>query len=233
MPDNPTSTIDARPITTEQTPKDAVRRATRRRVRLLKLSSALCLAAFAWQWQAPSVPYTIVGGLITLAGLAVRGWAVSYMTSHEQPDRSYPDLPMVLMGGPFGLVRHPRYAGTLTIHAGLCVMAGQSPWPLTVTAFALAWWAHLASDRAETACISSRPDAGTASMREFLSLPSFVPAFEWKTFPPRMRRVRTEYPDVVKQRSILTMPFMAHHGSLLILWLAVVGVLAWRAWSIQ
>jgi protein-S-isoprenylcysteine O-methyltransferase Ste14 len=73
-------------------------------------SGFLLVAVFAW-FSHPS-PRSLAWGLpVSLAGLALRGWAAGCLAKNRQ----------LATGGPYAHLRNPLYAGTLLVAAGLAI----------------------------------------------------------------------------------------------------------------
>lgn len=70
------------------------------------------VAAFLWLSE-PSTSSLAVGLPISIAGLAIRGWAAGHLEKNTALTDS----------GPYAWVRNPLYIGTLTVAAGLAIAA--------------------------------------------------------------------------------------------------------------
>ena len=68
------------------------------------------VASFAWLSR-PSVESMCLGLPVSLAGLALRGWAAGHLEKNRQLAR----------GGPYAMVRNPLYVGTSLVAAGLAI----------------------------------------------------------------------------------------------------------------
>ena len=55
------------------------------------------------------------GGLLVIAGLAIRSWAAGTLHKHAE----------VTTVGPYALVRHPLYVGSMLMIVGFCILIGQ------------------------------------------------------------------------------------------------------------
>ena len=76
----------------------------------------LMVIVFAW-FSRPS-PASLLWGLpVSLAGLALRGWAAGCLAKNQR----------LATGGPYAHARNPLYIGTLLVAAGLAI-ASQSAW---------------------------------------------------------------------------------------------------------
>ena len=81
-------------------------------------SGFLLVAVFAW-FSHPS-PGSLAWGLpVSLAGLALRGWAAGCLAKNRQ----------LATGGPYAYLRNPLYAGTLLVAAGLAIASRSGGWP--------------------------------------------------------------------------------------------------------
>lgn len=77
------------------------------------------LAAFAW-FSAPSPESVVLGALLSLPGLLLRGWAAGHLRKDSTLTTS----------GPYAFIRNPLYAGTLIVAAGMAFAARE--WPLAL-----------------------------------------------------------------------------------------------------
>jgi len=84
--------------------------------RLRVPSGFLIVLVFAWLSRplAASIGW---GVPVSLAGLALRGWAAGCLDKNRQ----------LATGGPYAHTRNPLYVGTLLVAAGLAI-AARSPW---------------------------------------------------------------------------------------------------------
>lgn len=80
--------------------------------RLRVPSGFVLVAAFAWLAR-PSLASLAWGVPVSLAGLAVRGWAAGHLAKNQE----------LATSGPYAYVRNPLYAGTLLVAAGLVLAA--------------------------------------------------------------------------------------------------------------
>jgi protein-S-isoprenylcysteine O-methyltransferase Ste14 len=80
--------------------------------RLRVPSGFLLVAAFVWLAR-PSLPSLLWGVPVSLAGLALRGWAAGHLAKNQS----------LAIGGPYAWLRNPLYAGTLLTAAGLVIAA--------------------------------------------------------------------------------------------------------------
>ena len=78
--------------------------------RLRVPSGFLLVAAFAW-WAHPSPRSLAYGVPLSIAGLALRGWAAGHLAKNQR----------LAMSGPYAYVRNPLYLGTLLVAAGLAI----------------------------------------------------------------------------------------------------------------
>jgi protein-S-isoprenylcysteine O-methyltransferase Ste14 len=79
-------------------------------------SGFLLVAVFAW-FSRPTARSLAAGVPISVAGLALRGWAAGCLAKNRE----------LATGGPYAYVRNPLYIGTLLVAAGL-VVAARSVW---------------------------------------------------------------------------------------------------------
>jgi protein-S-isoprenylcysteine O-methyltransferase Ste14 len=75
----------------------------------------LLVAAFAW-FSRPAGASLLWALPVSLAGLALRGWAAGCLAKNQR----------LATGGPYGYTRNPLYVGTLLVAAGLA-MAARNP----------------------------------------------------------------------------------------------------------
>ena len=78
--------------------------------RLRVPSGFLLVALFAW-FSAPTAQSLAWGLPVSLAGLAVRGWAAGSLAKNQQ----------LATGGPYAYTRNPLYLGTLLVATGLAI----------------------------------------------------------------------------------------------------------------
>jgi protein-S-isoprenylcysteine O-methyltransferase Ste14 len=84
--------------------------------RLRVPSGFLLVGVFAWFSQ-PTLRSLAIGLPISLAGLALRGWAAGCLAKNRE----------LATGGPYAYTRNPLYQGTLLVAVGL-VAAARSVW---------------------------------------------------------------------------------------------------------
>jgi len=82
------------------------------RVRAGTLSLFVILA-----FARPSVKSLVAGGLVALAGLAVRAWAAGHLRKEKE----------LTISGPYQYTRNPLYLGNLIIGAGVGIAASSLP----------------------------------------------------------------------------------------------------------
>jgi protein-S-isoprenylcysteine O-methyltransferase Ste14 len=78
--------------------------------RLRVPSGFLIVVVFAW-FSHPTRESLLWGVPVSLAGLALRGWAAGCLAKNQQ----------LATGGPYSYVRNPLYVGTLLVAAGLAI----------------------------------------------------------------------------------------------------------------
>lgn len=101
------------------------------------------LIGFSW-WLEPSEPSAeafTVGFLLYGCGMALAIWAM-HVNPHFKAKIEAP--PEVIRAGPYGLLRHPGYAGFIAQGAGSVLMLGHRVGliPLAIYAAALCWRAR-------------------------------------------------------------------------------------------
>ena len=74
------------------------------------------VAVFAW-FSRPVAASLLLGLPVSLAGLALRGWAAGCLAKNQR----------LATGGPYAHTRNPLYLGTLLVAGGLAI-AARSPW---------------------------------------------------------------------------------------------------------
>jgi hypothetical protein len=116
---------------------------------------ALVLAA------TPRHPWFEAGTAVAALGVAWRLWASGCLRKNESVARD----------GPYRVVRHPLYLGSLLLWAGLCGMAG-NPWFAAVAALGFAVY-HVRAVRREEAFLVSRFGAAYEEFRR--AVPAVVP----------------------------------------------------------
>jgi hypothetical protein len=62
----------------------------------------------------PTIKTLIVGGAISIAGLAVRAWASGYLKKNQK----------LTMTGPYAYTRNPLYVGTFVLGSGAAIASG-------------------------------------------------------------------------------------------------------------
>jgi protein-S-isoprenylcysteine O-methyltransferase Ste14 len=78
--------------------------------RLRVPSGFLIVVVFAW-FSHPTAESLLWGVPVSLAGLALRGWAAGCLAKNQQ----------LATGGPYSYTRNPLYVGTLLVAAGLAI----------------------------------------------------------------------------------------------------------------
>ena len=125
----------------------------------LPLAWVLGLAFF---WMARPVAESVwIGGVIVLAGLAIRGWAAGVLDKDRK----------LAVSGPYAFTRNPLYVGSFLLGTGAAVAGGR---PLLGVVFlgyfALAYRTAMAH---ESTSLEARFRDGYRDYRD--SVPSFVP----------------------------------------------------------
>lgn len=108
--------------------------------------------------------FEIVGALgfaTILAGLAMRGWAAGVIVKAREVSRE----------GPYALVRHPLYLGSLLIAIGFCIVIGDNLNILVVMIFALlVYWPKLRAEEHEMT-----EQFGAEYVKYMETVPAFLP----------------------------------------------------------
>jgi len=78
--------------------------------RLRVPSGFVIVLVFAW-FSHPTVESLLFGVPVSLAGLALRGWAAGCLAKNQQ----------LATGGPYAYTRNPLYVGTLLVAIGLAI----------------------------------------------------------------------------------------------------------------
>lgn len=83
------------------------------------------LAYALWPYESPAA--TLLGVLLTLAGLLLRVWAVRSLQGYfSRRIQTWPDQPVV-QTGPYRWIRHPAYAGNLLQTLGMPLVLAAFP----------------------------------------------------------------------------------------------------------
>lgn len=82
--------------------------------------------ALATDWTAAAIPWfrpqvTIAGIVLMVLGVAVRWWAILTLGRYFTLDVAVRPTQAVVQSGPYRVVRHPAYSGTLLILLGIGV----------------------------------------------------------------------------------------------------------------
>ena len=100
-------------------------------------SFTAALAGAAWGWGSGILPDALRGPLACLGtalmagGVALRYWTVASLGRHFTNEITILEDHKVITGGPFSLIRHPSYSGSLSFQIGLGLASG-SPYSLAV-----------------------------------------------------------------------------------------------------
>lgn len=126
----------------------------------LRLPLGFVLAIGYLAFARPTLLTLLVGGIIALAGVLVRGWASGHISKNER----------LATTGPYAHTRNPLYFGSFLIAAGFAVAAHWGLLLLVVAFFALIYAPTMERERVN---ISGRfPDAYGAYAA---NVPAFVP----------------------------------------------------------
>lgn len=109
----------------------------------------------------PDPSHVLAGGLLTLLGLSLRGWAAGSI--HKERE--------LATGGPYRFIRHPLYLGSLMMGSGLLTAA--RAWLLFPLYLALFIWIYGRTIRAEERVLSAR--FGEAYVEYRRQVPGFLP----------------------------------------------------------
>jgi protein-S-isoprenylcysteine O-methyltransferase Ste14 len=94
---------------------------------------------------------TMIGFLLVLLGLGVGGWTASVLgwRSLVRADvaPSHPAQPVLVLAGPYRVVRHPRTLAVLLLVSGAVMMRGPLPFWLSGTIVAVTLLAAASRDR--------------------------------------------------------------------------------------
>ena len=91
-----------------------------------------------WLWPltleavAPLLPVRILGGLLSIAGIALWQWTRFFMKRLEQPDGPWKPTTELIVAGPFAYSRNPAYLGIALVMLGLA-FAFDMPWWLALS----------------------------------------------------------------------------------------------------
>jgi len=142
----------------------------------------------------PSPASLAAGGVIALAGEAVRLWA----SGHIDKTRA------LATGGPYARTRNPLYFGSLVMAVGVAVAASSLWAALAVTVYFAAFYPSVM--REEAAFLSARFPG------EYAAWAAEVPLFVPRLRPAGPRGTRFEWPRVRRNRewqTALALPAMA------------------------
>ncbi len=170
--------------------------------RLRVFCGFLLLAAFAWLSN-PSWLSMCIGLPVSLAGLALRGWAAG----HLQKDRQ------LATTGPYAYIRNPLYAGTLLAALGIVIAARSiALGAIFIAVFALVYFPAIELEEQHLRDIfpSYRDYAG--------QIRRFVPAKKWIGEPGRFAWSRYRRNEEYKA---------------LIGFLVATAWLVWKCWRAQ
>ena len=87
----------------------------------------------------PTTRSLVIGGAISVLGLAIRAWAAGHLRKHQA----------LAQEGPYAFTRNPLYFGSVTLAAGF-IVAGRSVWAGLVVAVYLAIFYPAVMRREET-----------------------------------------------------------------------------------
>jgi len=139
--------------------------------RLLPLYAlgALCL------WLAEPTPDRLLaGGLVVALGAGLRAWGAGHLVKTDR----------LVVSGPYAYLRHPLYAGTLLVAAGLGAAAGPRGLALVAFVFAPFFFGYYlpTKDRSEGARLERRHGEAYAAWRR--AVPALLPRLAaWRPAP--------------------------------------------------
>lgn len=146
----------------------------------------------------PSPDRLLLGAVIVAAGEAIRVWACGYLVRNE----------VITRDGPYALVRHPLYVGSLLIGIGLAVLA-QYTW-IWLGAFGVLYFGfYLPAMYVEELRLQS---LFGAEYQEYMEeVPRLVPRLgRRENWPPEDREVQTFDRDLARRnREMRTVVVMA------------------------
>jgi hypothetical protein len=130
---------------------------------------ALCL------WLAEPTPGRLLGGGIAVAfGAGLRAWGAGHLVKTDR----------LVVSGPYAYMRHPLYAGTLLVAAGLGAAAGPRGLALVALVFAPFFFVYYlpSKDRCEGARLERRHEEAYAAWRR--AVPALLPRLAaWRPEP--------------------------------------------------
>lgn len=126
----------------------------------LRLPLGFALGILYLLFARPTLLSLITGGVIALAGLAMRAWASGHISKNER----------LAVSGPYAHTRNPLYFGSFLIAAGFAIAAH---WALLLVVIAFWAFVYAPTMERERANISDRfPDAFA---RYSENVPAFLP----------------------------------------------------------
>lgn len=148
-----------------------------------RVQLGFCFAIPALYFARPTPASFMIWLPWVLAGLGLRTWARGHLDRAER----------VCTGGPYGMVRHPLYVGSLLMGLGVTLMA--LPWafaPLFVLVFTVMYWPKAIREEAYLverfgdayAAYAAAVPAVWPRLRAGIPLPRDPTHFEWR----RVRR---------------------------------------------
>ena len=95
------------------------------RVIMIAVTVGITLSSFDVGPRLPAgVPWGIVGAAVFCLGMALRWWAIRHLGRFFTVDVAVADHHQVVDDGPYRLVRHPSYTGSLLQFSGLALSLG-------------------------------------------------------------------------------------------------------------
>jgi hypothetical protein len=130
------------------------------RIRRLRLPLGFLLGGLYLAFARPTPGGLLVGGVVALLGVLVRGWAAGHIVKNDR----------LATTGPYAHTRNPLYFGSFLIAAGFAIAAHWSLLLLVVVFFAAVYGPTMRSEREYVR--SRYPDAYDEWER---NVPAFVP----------------------------------------------------------
>jgi protein-S-isoprenylcysteine O-methyltransferase Ste14 len=161
-------------------------------------------------WLAEPTPGSLLGGgLVVALGAGLRAWGAGHLVKTERLVRS----------GPYAYLRHPLYAGTLLVAAGLGVAAGPRGLALVALVFGPFFFAYYLprKDRNERARLERRHGEAYAAWRR--AVPGLLPRLApWRPDASRPRwsaaRFRANGEDGALLAAVAAFGLLALRGAL-------------------
>lgn len=149
-------------------PRPLLRSPWRRKNLRVQVLGTIAVALGVLVLAEPTGTSLAVGGLVLSTGLGLRGWAAGHLVKTER----------LAVSGPYRFLRHPLYAGTLGIEAGLILASGfgvaRFLLPLALAHFFFHYLPY--KERAEARRLEDRHGAAFAEYRA--AVPALLPRLQ-------------------------------------------------------